>query len=186
MRTDVVLVRHAESVARTADGPDEFRRPLTPPGLVAAEELAEVLCGMHPAAVWSSPYRRAIQTVEPAARALGLDVQTRWELREWDDGLAFTDAWVPHYEQSWSDPSFARAGGESLDQLTRRAVDALRVLAARYRGERVLVASHGTFISRALCGFGVAVSWPLPLTMPTPALYRLHFGEHGEQPRCDV
>ena len=182
MRTEVVLVRHATSVAPTAHGPDEHQRTLTAQGLLEAAELAEMLCALRPAAVWSSPYRRAVQTVEPAARALDLDVQTSGELREWDDGLPFTLDWVPHYEHSWADPAFARAGGESLDQLTRRAVHAIRALAARYRGECVLVGSHGTFVSRGLCGFGLPVSWPFPRTMPMPAIYRLRFGGHREQP----
>lgn len=182
MRTEVVLVRHATAVAPTAHGPDEHRRPLTVRGMREAAELVERLCSLRPAAVWSSPYRRAIQTVEPTARALDLGVQTGWELREWDDGLPFTRDWVPHYERSWADPSFARAGGESLDQLTRRAVAAIRALAARYSAERVVVGSHGTFVSRALCGFGVPVRWPFPRTMPMPAIYRLRFGEQRERP----
>jgi 2,3-bisphosphoglycerate-dependent phosphoglycerate mutase len=128
----------------TADGPDELRRPLAPAGLLQAQELTETLTALRPTAVWSSPYRRAVQTVEPAARALDLAVLTRWDLREWDHGLAFTPDWIPHYEHSWADPAFARPDGESLDHLTRRAVDAVRALATQHAGERVLVGSHGT------------------------------------------
>lgn len=178
----MVLVRHAISVPRTADGPDELTRPLALDGLRQALALAEPLVVPRPAAVWSSPYLRAIQTVAPTAHSHGLEVQTRWELREWDDGLAFTDDWIPHYEHSWADPSFARPGGESMDQLTGRAVAALRTLAGRYAGKRVLVGSHGTFVSRALCGFGAAVDRHFWQHMPMPAIYCLRFVAGAQQP----
>src|SRR5690348_15225641 len=91
--SEIVLVRHARSVPPTADGPDEFTRPLTPDGLRQALDLVAALTEPRPVAVWSSPYRRAIQTVQPAADALGLPVRPLGALREWDDGLPWTDDW---------------------------------------------------------------------------------------------
>ncbi|MEO3744563.1 histidine phosphatase family protein [Plantactinospora sp. B5E13] len=181
-RTEVVLVRHALSVPPTADGPDQFTRPLTPDGLRQAKELVRDLAVPAPVAVWSSPYLRAIQTVEPTASALGLVVQTRWELREWDDGLTFTVDWKRHYTASWLDPSLVRPDGESLDQLTERAVAAVRTLVGTYPGQRVLVGSHGTFVARALCGFDVPVSRAFWDGMPMPAVYRLGFDLPCAQP----
>ncbi|MET0419226.1 MAG: histidine phosphatase family protein [Actinoplanes sp.] len=180
--TDVVLVRHARSVPPTADGSDEFTRPLTNDGHQQALDLVTRLTEPRPAAVWSSPYRRAIQTVRPAAQALGLPIHSHGELREWDDGLPYTDEWEAHYVRSWADPSMTRAGGESLDQLTTRAHAALRELARDYRGHVVLVASHGTFIARALLGFGSPVDWRFWQRMPMPAVYRLRFADPFTDP----
>lgn len=182
MHTDVVLVRHALSIPPAADGPDELTRPLAGGGLQQALELVETLTRLQPVAVWSSPYRRAIQTVEPTAQALGLPVRTRWELREWDDGLPYTDDWEPHYAQSWADPSYSRPEGESLNQLTVRAVDAVRALAHENRGRLVLAAGHGTFISRALSGFGMPADWTSWQRMPMPAIYRLRFADPSTNP----
>jgi 2,3-bisphosphoglycerate-dependent phosphoglycerate mutase len=182
MHTDVVLVRHALSIPPTADGPDELTRPLADGGLQQALELVEILATLSPAAVWSSPYRRAIQTVEPTAQALSLPVRTRWELREWDDGLSYTDDWEPHYARSWADPSYARPEGESLNQLTVRAVTAVQALAHDNRGRLVIAASHGTFISHALSGFGVRADWTFWQRMPMPAIYRLRFADPGTSP----
>ena len=180
MLTEVVLVRHALSVTPTAGGPDNVARPLAPEGLRQAAALVDDLCAPAPAAVWSSPYLRAVQTVEPTARALGLMVRTAPDLREWDDGYAFVEDWVSHCERSWADPSLAQPGGESLDGLTVRAVGAVRRLAGQYPGQRVLVGSHGTFVGRALCGFGAPVDWPFLRAMPMPAIYRLRFDAGGE------
>jgi 2,3-bisphosphoglycerate-dependent phosphoglycerate mutase len=182
MHTDVVLIRHALSLPPTADGPDDLTRPLAPDGLRQALELVETLIEPRPVAVWSSPYRRAIQTVQPTAQALGIPVHTRWELREWDDGLPYTDDWEPHYVQSWADPSYARPKGESLDQLTARAVHAVRALAHENHARVVLAASHGTFISRALTGFGMPMDQTFWQRMPMPAVYRLRFADPFRRP----
>jgi len=71
----------------------------------------------------------------------------------------------------------SRPGGESLAQLTERATSAL---ADQHTGATVVVGSHGTFVARALVGFGVAgVDWEFSRAMPMPAVYRLRFTTTG-------
>jgi 2,3-bisphosphoglycerate-dependent phosphoglycerate mutase len=180
MLTELVLVRHATPFVPKRGGPDDYHRSLTDQGLEQAAQLAGELVALGPAAVLSSPYLRAVQTVEPAARALGLPVRTRRELREWDAGFEPGPDFVRHHEQSWADPQLARPGGESLQQLSDRATTALISLARQHTAQTVIIGSHGTFISRALIGFGVEVDWrPFSQAMPMPAIYRLDFTEHG-------
>ena len=169
---EIVLVRHAQSVPPVAGGPDELHRPLTPAGLAAAAALAPSLIALRPAAVVSSPYLRAVQTVAPVASALGLTVETAWELREWDSGVQPGPDWAEHYEASWADPALARPGGESLDQLTERAFSAMAALAEEH-GRLVVVGSHGTFVARLLAGMGHDVDVAFWRNMPMPAVYRV-------------
>jgi 2,3-bisphosphoglycerate-dependent phosphoglycerate mutase len=182
MRTEIVLVRHALSVQPSENGPAEFSRPLTPEGLHQADELVDPLSALRPAAIWSSPYLRAVQTVLPTAQALGLSLRKHEDLREWEDGLAFTNDWISHYEQSWADPSMTRPGGESLEQVTARAVRVIRTLAASFPGQLVLAAGHGTLITRALYGFGAPTDWTFAQRMPLPAIYRLQFADPSAMP----
>ena len=168
---EIILVRHAESVIPTPGGPDEYHRPLTETGHAQASRLVEELAAIGPSLIAASPYLRAVQTVEPVARALGLPVRTDHALREWDSGLEPTPDYTRHYEQSWADPDFTRPGGESLNQLGERATSILRSLAEH---GTVIIGSHGTFVARALIGFGVtAVDWPFSRAMPMPAIYRI-------------
>jgi phosphohistidine phosphatase SixA len=60
---------------------DDWHRPLDEKGRRQAEKLAEVLGTDDVRRVVSSPYIRCVQTVEPLAAALGLEV-------ELDDRLA--------------------------------------------------------------------------------------------------
>src|ERR671915_1262503 len=88
-RLEVILVRAAVSEETTAPGwraergsDAEADRPLTEEGRRQAEELADELEPYHLSAVYSSPSRRAKETVEPTARRRGLAVQLLPDLRE--------------------------------------------------------------------------------------------------------
>lgn len=167
-------MRHAVSVIPTLGGPDDDHRPLTAEGVAQAAQLVDQLASLEPTAVYSSPYLRSVQTVEPTARALGMSVRVEPDLREWESGLDPTPDYERHFAESWGEPLLARPGGESLQQVTDRALAALRAIADRHPSGPVVVGSHGTFISRALVGFGrTAVDWEFSRTMPSPAIYRL-------------
>ncbi|XVV06048.1 histidine phosphatase family protein [Actinosynnema sp. CA-248983] len=180
MKGDVVLVRHARPVLPSVNGPDDYHRPLTEEGVAQAELLVDELTRLRPVVIASSPYLRAVQTVEPAARVLGMPVQRDHALREWDSGLGFTPEYARHYAESWANPEQARAGGESLHELSDRATGIVTSLARLHPDGTVVVGSHGTFISRALVGLGVTtVDWPFSRAMPMPAIYRIRFTDHG-------
>jgi 8-oxo-dGTP diphosphatase len=76
-----VFLRHAAAGERYEWAGDDFHRPLTKKGRRQAEDLAAVLATDDVRRVVSSPYVRCVQTVEPLAAALGLEV-------ELDDRLA--------------------------------------------------------------------------------------------------
>lgn len=177
MRSSIFLVRHAQSVPPTPDGPDEYRRPLTETGRIQANQLAGSLADLDPGVVISSPYLRAVQTLEPAAQQWNLPIHTDPRLREWDSGIEPTPDYARHYAQSWAHPQRARPGAESLHELTERAVHTLTDIVDGLQGRPVIIGSHGTFVARALVGLGcLGVGWDFQQAMPMPAVYRLEFG----------
>jgi phosphohistidine phosphatase SixA len=77
-----VLLRHASAGDRDDwDGPDRFR-PLDERGRRQAAELVEMLRPYGLRRVVSSPYTRCIETVEPLAAALGVQVESDDRLEE--------------------------------------------------------------------------------------------------------
>lgn len=81
----VLLIRHASAGSRQRwVGPDT-QRPLSEKGAIQAQGLADALARHRVGRVLSSPALRCRQTVEPLARQLGLEVETRKELREGSD-----------------------------------------------------------------------------------------------------
>lgn len=68
------LVRHACAGQKGEwIGPDDAR-PLDPTGQVQANALRDALAGAPVRSLWSSPARRCVQTLEPLAEALEVDV----------------------------------------------------------------------------------------------------------------
>ncbi|MFS8104033.1 histidine phosphatase family protein [Lentzea alba] len=173
MPTRIVLVRHAQSVWPRLGVPDSDERPLSADGLASAQALVPRLVAFAPVAVLSSPQRRAVQTVEPTAEALGLPVTTWPTLREWESGLLPSSDWEAPYACSWANPSFAHGSGESLDELTVRAGKALARMAEEYPDATVVVGSHGTFLARALIAAGHHADWESSRAMPMPAIYEV-------------
>ena len=76
-----VLVRHGSAGDRAHWAGDDRLRPLDEKGRRQAEALVEELQRFTVLRVVSSPYARCVETVEPLAAALGLEV-------ELDDRLA--------------------------------------------------------------------------------------------------
>jgi 8-oxo-dGTP diphosphatase len=62
------VVRHAKAGSRSHWTGDDRKRPLSKKGVKQAEELVEVLQKFPIKSIFSSPYVRCVQTVEPLAR----------------------------------------------------------------------------------------------------------------------
>ena len=119
----LLLVRHAHAGSRSAwDGPDR-ERPLSAKGRAQARSIATNLEKYAPATLFSSPYVRCIQTLDPLAVELGLDVEpveTLGEGRGYEAldlvrRLAGTDAALCTHGDVIPDVLLALAGEDGLD-----------------------------------------------------------------------
>jgi 8-oxo-dGTP diphosphatase len=81
------FVRHAKAGSRSNWPEDDRLRPLGKKGVKQAEALVSVLGPFPIASVFSSPFLRCVQTVEPLARARKLPVKQTSMLAE-GHGLA--------------------------------------------------------------------------------------------------
>jgi phosphohistidine phosphatase SixA len=78
----VLLVRHASAGDRHRWDGDDRLRPLDEEGRRQAQALAGTLAELGTRALCASPAVRCVQTLEPAAALLGLEIETRSELAE--------------------------------------------------------------------------------------------------------
>jgi phosphohistidine phosphatase SixA len=79
------LVRHAHAGKRSQWASDDRLRPLSERGEREAEWLVGRLAGTPVRRIVSSPFVRCVQTVEPLAAALGLEVEATDALAEHAD-----------------------------------------------------------------------------------------------------
>lgn len=77
------LLRHGKAGHRESwDGDDDRDRPLTKTGRRQAKATADRLAGAGVTSLWSSPYVRCVQTLEPLAEKLDLPINKDDRLAE--------------------------------------------------------------------------------------------------------
>lgn len=155
--TTVYLVRHAQPVYQGYQETPELA-PLSEKGRADSERLADFLQGKGIEQIYSSPYPRAVQTLEPLARRLGLPIELEPDLRERTVG-----SWVEDFSafarHQWEDFDYRLEQGESLRQVQQRAVPALERLVQRSEGKTIAAGGHRTAISVLLHSFGQRRVW---------------------------
>ncbi len=76
------LVRHAKAGSRHKWEGDDRQRPLSTAGWRQAEAIARRLADEKVTSLWSSPFRRCVETLEPLAARAGLEVTSDDRLAE--------------------------------------------------------------------------------------------------------
>jgi 8-oxo-dGTP diphosphatase len=76
------LVRHAKAGERRLWDGDDFTRPLSPKGWKQSELLASRFAPLGVSGLYSSPYVRCMQTLQPLADRLDLEVERDPRLSE--------------------------------------------------------------------------------------------------------
>lgn len=116
--TTIYFVRHAHSTYTK----EERERPLSEKGHLDAENVTRLLKDKHIDVVISSPYKRAIQTVQGIANTYHVSIEIEENLRERllskEPVTDFNNA----VQKVWEDWDFAYEGGESNEVAQRRAV----------------------------------------------------------------
>jgi broad specificity phosphatase PhoE len=162
----VHLVRHGETPLN-AEGRFLGRTDveLSARGRVQAEAVAESLGARELRAVFTSPLGRARQTAEPIARVHGLvpvAVEALSELHHGEmEGRPYAELAerFPEVMRAWVEDcaSVVLPGGESLEELQRRAWEGFEALASSGAGE-LCVVSHRMALVTIVCA---AIGLPL-------------------------
>ncbi len=171
--TATLLLRHGQtalSVEKRFSGTGDPE--LTATGRAQAAAAAARLATTDVTAVVSSPLRRARQTAQAVADALGLEVAVEPGLRETDfgdwEGHTFAEVrqkWPQELDAWLADTAVAPPFGESFDATATRVRQARDRVLASYGGRKVVLVSHVTPIKTLV---------RLALDAPPQALYRLH------------
>jgi probable phosphoglycerate mutase len=163
-RGRIVLVRHGETEANRARRFAEEDVCLTDLGRTQALEVAKRLqIEFRPDHLVSSQFLRARQTSEIIAAVLGLPMEAVPGIHELDFGLlkgqpyeelerlrssdGSRDSNAPERSNPWI---WRPPGGESAEDVRRRAVEAIEALRLRYPDREVVVVCHGIVI-QAVC-----------------------------------
>ncbi|MCU1401063.1 MAG: hypothetical protein JWN62_4172 [Acidimicrobiales bacterium] len=148
---ELILIRHALPVRRELlEGVADPE--LSETGVLQAGFLADYLAAESLDAVITSPLRRAIETAEPLARRLQLEVEIVDGVAEYDrksneyvpiEELKATND--PRWQQMLADDWSNRE--ETREHFGARVVTSIDAIVERHRGQRVAVVCHGGVIN---------------------------------------
>jgi 2,3-bisphosphoglycerate-dependent phosphoglycerate mutase len=171
MYTHIFLVRHAHSVYT----PDELGRPLSERGIQDALEVTQALKNENIDVVVSSPYKRAVQTVEGTAKQFDVPINLVEDFRE----RVLCAKPVENFEHAvtkvWEDFTFAWEGGESNIQAQKRGANALYQVVKVYEGKNVVIGTHGNLMALTMNHFDTAFDFGFWRKLDMPDIYKLSF-----------
>lgn len=177
MATKVYFVRHAEPDFSIKD---DMIRPLTDKGMEDSKKVTKALINKDINSIFSSPYKRAYDTIKDLAIAIDMEIQVHNDFRERNVGT-----WVEDFKafslNQWSDFDFKMLEGDSLREVQERNIAALLQLLDNNSNKNVVIGTHGTALSAIINyfnpNFGYDDFWNMIDKMP----YILCFSFHGRE-----
>jgi broad specificity phosphatase PhoE len=157
--TRIILVRHGQTAWNRQDLiRGQVDVPLDDTGVAqAAATAARIAAEWKPVALYSSPLRRAVQTAQPIADRLGLEVRTVGgfsdiNFGQWQ-GLPYPEVhrrW-PEMAQTWltAPHTVTFPGGESLADVQQRSMPALQQVIEQHPDQDAVIVGH-TVLNRVL------------------------------------
>ncbi|WP_246066941.1 histidine phosphatase family protein [Paenibacillus koleovorans] len=137
----IFLIRHCQAIGQAPDA------PLTELGQQQALQLAEMLKDFLIERVVSSPYRRAVDTIQPFCERSSLPLHTDVRLVERVLSTEQHRDWVAKLEASFADLELKYEGGESSQEAMDRGVQVIQEwLRAPSAGCTLAVVTHGALI----------------------------------------
>ena len=142
------LVRHAH-----ADWSADENRPVSERGQEDAFLVADLLLDRPIDRIYSSPFRRAIQTISPLAQHLELPITTVCDLRERRLGDFTNSDFLAAVQDTWTDPEFVHPRGESNRAAQRRVRSFVNQLQTQNKHAHIVLSTHGNLMALLLNSF---------------------------------
>jgi 2,3-bisphosphoglycerate-dependent phosphoglycerate mutase len=168
--TTLYLVRHAH-----ANWSADEERPLSKRGRTCATVLGDLLGGLPIGAIYSSPARRALETIEPLTWRLRLEPVIVDDLRERALVVAPGTNFDAAVRAAWRAPSTAGRGSESNDAAQARGLAAIRRIMAEQSERHTVVATHGNVLALILNGLNPIFEFEFWRDLTFPDAYELRF-----------
>jgi broad specificity phosphatase PhoE len=183
--TTLLLIRHADTAADPNTPVIWGRAPgihLSAIGQKQAERLASCLVKNGIAALYSSPIERAVETASYIARGIGIRFDIAEGLNEVDYGRWAGRSYQELGEDDeWRIYNNCRScsripGGESILEVTSRAVAEVGRLRSAHPGELIAAVSHADVIRALLAHFmGLPIDLALRLEISLASVSALRF-----------
>jgi len=176
MQTFIYLVRHGDSPKKEEN---ERTRGLTEKGKRDAKRITELLKEEEIEVFASSPYSRAILTIQELAKLSGKQVLPFEDLKErvfsGEDMRLSDEELFPLLERSFADPDYALPRGESNKDSQERAIRVLKDILTSCKGRKVAIGTHGAVMTLMMAYFDRRYNLDFLHKLSKPDVYRMTF-----------
>lgn len=139
MEKTIYVVRHCRAEGQAPDA------ELTEEGKTQSKELAGFFKDKNIQHIISSPFTRAIQSIEQTADSLGLEMEIDGRLAERVLSSKNLPDWMERLEESFEDLDLKMAGGESSREAADRGMQVLEAAP-----DRTILVTHGNLMGLLL------------------------------------
>jgi len=153
--TTLYFVRHAESNRSVREG---RIRPLTEKGLVDAEKLISNFENIPIDIIYSSPFKRAIDTITLLAGNRNLEIHAVEDLRERRSDSVQSIDLIEMIKMQWKDFSFTLSDGECLNEVQERNIRAIFEILEQNSSKSIAIATHGMALCTIMQYFNPSMS----------------------------
>lgn len=176
MNTYIYMVRHGESPKLEGD---ERTRGLTEKGTLDAHKVTEILKTEGIDTFISSPYKRAMLTIEKLANSHEKEIVVYENLKECrflsEDKIISDKEVYPLVKKMFSNPDFTLTGGESYVDCQRRVVKILKEILIDFQGHKIVVGTHGLVMTLMMNYFDNQYGLKFLMNTSKPDVYKLEF-----------
>jgi len=174
MKTTIYMVRHGESPYNEGN---ERTRGLTPKGKIDIKKVTKLLKGEGIDMIISSPYTRAILSVEGLSEHLNLDIKVFEDLRErhFASYIVEYEELMSSIRESFNDPDYTLPGGESNADCQKRAISVLKPILKEHRGKKIAIGTHGLVMTMMMNHFDPAIGMEFLNQLKKPDIYKMQF-----------
>ncbi|MEC0015724.1 histidine phosphatase family protein [Bacillus sp. WOD8 KX774193] len=178
MNTYIYMVRHGESPK--LDG-GERTRGLTEKGSLDVHRVTDILKTEGIDTFISSPYKRAVLTIEKTANLYEREILIYENLKECmfsSGNQVISDKEVyPLVQKMFSNPGYALAEGESYADCQRRVVKVLKEILMDFQGQKIVMGTHGLVMTLMMNYFDKQYGFEFLMNTSKPDIYKMEFKE---------
>jgi 2,3-bisphosphoglycerate-dependent phosphoglycerate mutase len=171
MNTKLYIIRHCQTAGQ------EPEAVLTADGEKQAEKLADFLGDARIERIVSSPFVRAVQSIEPLAHRLRLEIETDPRLQERVLSGSDLPNWRENLRQTFDHLDLHFPGGESSREAMQRASAAVQDILHQKPTGTTAIISHGNLSTLLLKHFDETIGFSTWESMTTPDVFCIQLFE---------
>lgn len=181
MSTCIYMIRHGESPKTEGN---ERTRGLTEKGMSDACSVTELLKDEGIDVFISSPYQRAILTLENLAKTMGKEVIVFEDIKETmfagDNRIVPNQELYPAVRKMFADPELSLPGGETIAACYNRSMAILKHILHAYKGKKIALGTHGIVMTLMMRYFDSRYDVDFLFQTSKPDIYKLELSEEDE------